>query len=211
MPVVGAAAGAKTGTKQPGRGGQGHRSTTKPPAVQRTHLTELTTADDDLNYGDIYFTVFPIPRAVVADLLEREHNPLRVVLNVNGQGTIQRGLMADGKGDFFITVSKETRKRFGLELHDEVHLTIAPDDSQYGIELPAELAELWELDEEARTLFHRLTTGKQRGLIYMVDKPKGAATRVKKAVQITEYLRSTGGVLDYKELNAYMKADNANW
>lgn len=173
--------------------------------------TKLSFADEDLNYGDIYYTVFPIPAAAVAELLKRERNPFRVVININGQGNIFSGLAPDGKGDFFVTASKEVRKRFGLEPDDEVRLRIRPDDSEYGMPLPEELAELWAVDEEAYRVFHALTPGRQRGLIYLVGKPKGAETRIKKAVQISEYLKSVNGKLDQRELNAYMKADNVNW
>lgn len=173
--------------------------------------SKLSLADEDLNYGDIYYTVFPVPAAPLASLLCREKNATRVIVDVDGKGTIASGLMPDGKGDFFITISKEVRKRFGLELDDEVTLTVTPDDSEYGMPLPQELAELWTLDPEAHRVFHLLTPGKQRGLIYQVAKPKGPATRVKKAVQISEYLKSVNGKLDYKELNAYIKTDNANW
>ncbi len=173
--------------------------------------TTLSTADEDLNYGNIYYTVFPLSHQPLEPLLQREHNPFRVIIDINGMGEIPSGLMPDGKGDFFVTISKEVRKRFDLELGDEVALTIKPDDSEYGMPLPEELAELWALDEEAYRVFHLLTPGKQRGLIYQIAKPKGAATRVKKAVQISEYLKSVNGKLDYKELNAYIKADNANW
>ncbi|MEO0734720.1 MAG: YdeI/OmpD-associated family protein [Bacteroidota bacterium] len=171
----------------------------------------LRTADDDLNYGDIYYTVFPVPAAPLADILAREHNPFRVLVEINGQGKISSGLMPNGKGDFFITISKEVRKRFGIEEGDEVDLIIRPDDSEYGMPVPEEMVELWALDEEAYDLFHQLTPGKQRGLIYQISKPKRPETRVKKAVQIHEYLKGTGGVLDYRELNEYIKADNANW
>lgn len=164
-----------------------------------------------MNYGDIFYTVFPLPRKLLEPLLQREHNPSRVIVNIKGIGEIPSGLMPNGKGDFFITISKEVRKRFDLALDDEVDLIIKPDNSEYGMPLPPELAELWAMDEEAHRVFHLLTPGKQRGLIYQIAKPKGADTRTKKAVQISEYLKSVNGKLDYKELNAYIKADNANW
>ena len=173
--------------------------------------TKLSPADEDLNYGDIYYTVFPLRKSVVAPLLRREKNPYRILIDINGEGKIHSGLMPDGKGDYFVTVSKEVRKRFDLSVGDEALLTIEPDDSDYGMPLPEEVAELWAMDESAKQVFHRLTPGKQRGLIYQIGKPKTAATRVKKAVQIHEYLKGTDGVLDYKELNQYMRADNENW
>ncbi len=174
-------------------------------------VTKLSRSDEDLNYGDIYYTVFPIKAADVKELLKREKNQFRVIINVNGKGNISSGLMPDGKGNFFVTASKEVRKRFGIELYDEVTLTISPDDSEYGMPVPEELVELWAVDEEAYTVFHKLTPGKQRGLIYQISKPKGTETRIKKAVQISEYLKGVNGKLDYKALNAYMKADNVNW
>ncbi|MEM9261651.1 MAG: YdeI/OmpD-associated family protein [Bacteroidota bacterium] len=174
-------------------------------------ITRLSQADEDLNYGNIYYTVFPVANSVVAPVLARENNPTRVLVNINGEGQISSGLMPNGKGDWFITISKEVRKRFAIEEGDEVNLIISPDESEYGMPLPEEMSELWALDEEAYDLFHKLTPGKQRGLIYQVAKPKRPETRVKKAVQIHEYLKSVGGKLDYKELNAYIRADNANW
>jgi hypothetical protein len=173
--------------------------------------TKLSLADDDLNYGDIYYTVLPIKASEVEEILKREKNQFRIIVNINGIGNINSGLMPDGKGNFFVTVSKAVRKRFDISLDDEVNLVISPDNSEYGMPLPEELAELWAVDEVAYKLFHKLTPGKQRGLIYQIAKPKGAATRIKKAVQISEYLKSVNGKLDYKELNAYMKADNENW
>ncbi|MBC6995314.1 YdeI/OmpD-associated family protein [Neolewinella lacunae] len=173
--------------------------------------TKLQLADEDLNYGSLYYTVFPVPRSSVATLLEREHNATRVLVKVNGRGNLSAGLMPDGKGDFFITVSKEVRRKFDLEEGQAVVLQISPDDSEYGMPLPEEVAELWAMDEEAYTVFHTLTPGKQRGLLYVIGKPKRPETRVKKAVQIFEYLKSVGGKLDYRELNAYMKAENERW
>ncbi|MEM9928622.1 MAG: DUF1905 domain-containing protein, partial [Bacteroidota bacterium] len=82
--------------------------------------TTLSTADEDLNYGDIYYTVFPVPAAPLQALLAREKNATRVIVEINGAGKIYSGLMPNGKGDFFITISKEVRKRFDLELGDKV-------------------------------------------------------------------------------------------
>ena len=170
--------------------------------------TTLSRADEDLNYGDVYYTVFPIPHEVVASFLKREENTSRVICHINASGSIHSGLMPDGKGDFFITVSKTVRERFGLALDDRVALELLPDESTYGIPLPAEAAELWDIDPEAHTVFHRLTPGKQRSLLYQIDKLKGLEARAKKAVQIHDYLKSVDGKLDYRELNAYIKADN---
>ena len=168
----------------------------------------LSRADDDLNYGEVYYTVFPIRAAAVANLLMRKTNGNRVICHINGAGCIHSGLMPDGKGNYFITVSKAVRERFGLAEGQPATLEILPDNSAYGIPLPAEAAELWDIDPEAYAYFHQLTPGKQRSLLYQIDKLKSPEARARKAVQIHDYLKSVNGKLDYRELNAYIRGDN---
>ena len=60
-------------------------------------------------------------------------------------------------------------------------------------------------DELGNTLFHNLTPGKQRNLIYIVAKPKSQDIRIRKAIVIIEYLKSSGGTIDFKELNEALK------
>ncbi len=176
------------------------------PALTLT--VPLTHAAEGTPYAGVYSTVFLIPRSVVAELPEREHNASRVICRINDAGEIHSGLMADGQGGYFIMVSKAVRRRFALEIGDQVTLSITPDDSDYGIPLPAEAAELWEIDPEARAIFHTLSPGHQRNLLYQIDKLKRPESRAKKAVQIHEYLKHTGGKLDYREFNAWIKATN---
>ncbi len=174
--------------------------------------TALTSVQQDLEaYAGVYHNVFLVKEADVRELMQREKNPARIIFSINGQGRIYRAFMPAGNGDFFLLINQEICKQFNLEPEVSVTLQISPDDSEYGMPLPEELAELWAIDEEAYRVFHTLTPGKQRGLIYQIAKPKGPDTRVKKAVQISEYLKSVNGKLDYRELNAYLKADNVNW
>ena len=174
--------------------------------------TSLTSVQQDLEaYAGVYHNVFLIKAAEVQELMQREKNAARIIFSINGEGRIYRAFMPAGDGNYFILINQEICKKFKLEPEVPVTLQISPDDSEYGMPLPEELSELWALDEDAYRTFHLLTPGKQRSLIYQIAKPKGADTRVKKAVQISEYLKGVNGKLDYKELNAYIKADNANW
>ena len=174
--------------------------------------SRLTSTKDDLPaYQGVYFNIFRVPTDKLTELLEETGKDNRVIVQIDDHPPLHRALMPDGMGDYFVLINQEICKEYALEPGVEVSLSLAPDKSKYGMPLPEELAELWAIDDEAHRTFHLLTMGKQRGLIYQIAKPKGAQTRVKKAVQISEYLKSTGGVLDQKELNAYMKADNVNW
>lgn len=174
--------------------------------------TTLTSVQQDVEaYAGVFHNVFLVKESDVLELLQREKNAGRILFSINGKGKISRALMPSGAGDYFILINQDICKQYDLEPEEEVTLVIEPDNSEYGMPLPEELAELWAVDEEAYRVFHLMTPGKQRSLIYQISKPKGAETRIKKAVQISEYLKSVNGKLDYKELNAYIKADNANW
>ncbi len=105
----------------------------------------------------------------------------------------------------YIMINKEIRKKLKLEEGDEVKVHLEPDTSKYGFPVPPEMEELLLQDPLAERVFESLTDGKKRSLLYMVGKPKGSATRLKKAVAITEYLKLTKGKLDYKELNEFVK------
>ena len=173
------------------------------------HLTvPLTRADEGTEYAGVYATVFLIPRRALGEIIDRERNANRIVYRIDGGPPIHVGMMHDGKGDYFITVNKDLQKRYAIEVGDEVALTIEPDDSEYGMPVPEEVTELWNLDPEARRIFHTLSPGHQRNLLYQIDKLKRPETRAKRTVQFHEYLKAVNGNLDYRELNAYLKADN---
>lgn len=116
-------------------------------------------------------------------------------------------LISDGIGSYFILVNKERNaaiQRAGFDLR-KLKVQLMADQSEYGMEMPEELGELLLMDAEANTYFHALSPGKQRALIYLVAKPKGEATRLKKAVGIVSYLLEVRGKLDFRELGDWLK------
>ena len=113
--------------------------------------------------------------------------------------------MPDGKGDYFININKERRKQLGLQLGDTVTATIENDESKYGMPMPEVMEVLLAQDEEANKYFHELTAGKQRSLLHIIGKPKTESTRLRKAIVITEYLKTNRGKLDFKELQIAFK------
>ena len=135
-------------------------------------------------------------------------NDRRVVCTINGAHSFHCALMPDGKGGFFININKEIRKKLGLVLGQEVSLSLSPDESEYGLPMPEEFAELLAQDEEGSTYFHALTPGKQRSLIYQVGNVKNPDKRINRGLVILEHLKMHGGILDFKVLNAEMKAFN---
>ncbi|MEM9836096.1 MAG: YdeI/OmpD-associated family protein [Bacteroidota bacterium] len=159
-------------------------------------------------HNEVYYQALFIPAPAVEELL-RDATDRRVICKINGDFSWHAALMHTGDGDYFINVSKEVRKRANLVPDQEgIQVELRKDESEYGMPVPEELIELWAMDQEGWDVFNQLTPGKQRSLLYIIAKPKTSGTRIKKAVQINDYLKSTSGKLNYKELNAYMKSQN---
>lgn len=66
--------------------------------------------------------------------------------------------------------------------------------------MPEELEELLHQDEEGNRLFHALTPGKQRTLLYYIGSPKTADTRIYRAVAVVEHLKTYNGKIHFKIL-----------
>ena len=118
-------------------------------------------------------------------------------------------LMSSGKGTYMITLHQAIRKKLNIDLGDLVKVEMKKDDSDYGMPLPDELFELWQIDPDANQLFHQLTKGKQRSLIYIISQGKRPETRIKKAVAILEYLKTVNGKLNFKEMHQFIKNYNS--
>lgn len=132
-------------------------------------------------------------------------NNRRVVCTLQKTESFQCALMPDGKGDFFININKKLRDKLGLKEGQSVSYALAPDESEYGLPMPPELEELMKLDDEGSELFHALTAGKQRTLLYMASSPKNSDGRIKKAICILDHLKATGGKINYRQLNELIK------
>lgn len=132
----------------------------------------------------------------------------RIMCTLNGEHEFHAALMPDGKGDYFIMINSEIRKKLKLGADAKLEVTIRKDTSKYGIHLPEEMKELLLADEEGSILFHRLTPGKQRSLLHIIGKPKSSDIRLKKAVVTLEHLKTNNGKLDFKMLNEAFKEAN---
>jgi len=82
---------------------------------------------------------------------------------------------------------------------------LMPDDSEYGLPLPEELKELFRQDPAGKKLFHALTPGKQRTLLYIVGNVKHTEKKVFRSLAIIRHLKENNGTIDYKKLNTALK------
>jgi len=131
----------------------------------------------------------------------------RVMCSLNGTKPFHCALMPDGDGHFFINVNKERRKKLGIDLDQPVTIELSEDNSEYGMVVPESFLELLSQDEMGNQLFHALTLGRQRTLIYMVAKIKSVDIQIRKSLVILQHLKDQGGQIEYKQLNEDFKKD----
>lgn len=113
----------------------------------------------------------------------------RLLCTVNDTLTFQCGMVALGEGKGYITLNKKQLKSLGVDLGDEVRVSLKPDNSKYGMDVPAELEEWLSQDTAARERFDGLSPGKQRYIIYYVSGVKSPQKRMERTALLMENLK----------------------
>lgn len=136
-------------------------------------------------------------------------NDRRVVCTLNGSLEIQCALMPKGDGHFFININKKIREKLKLQEGSPVEVSLRKDESEYGLPMPEELAELLSQDAEGNGYFQALTPGKQRNLLYIAGQPKTSDVRLKRSLVLIEHLKAHLGKIDFKQLQRDLKDANS--
>ena len=139
-----------------------------------------------------------VPQSVALYFLEQENK--RVVCTLNDALEFQCALMPAGDGVYFININKKIRDRLKLSEGTVLQVHLEKDTSEYGLPFPEELKELLDQDPEGHRLFHQLTPGKQRNLIYGVGQVKNSDLRIHRAMVMIEHLKKNGGKINFKQL-----------
>ena len=151
-------------------------------------------------YGGLYF---PVPQEV-ARKFEVKNGTRRVVCKANGDFTFQCAVLPHSKG-FYIGTNKIIRDALNIKAGDKVTLELTPDESKYGMPMPEEFQEVLNQDPEGDKLFHSLTPGLQRSMIYSVGKRKEVDQRIHVALAIIEHLKRNDGKIDRDQLHEELK------
>lgn len=147
---------------------------------------------------------FGVPLLVSNALIENSDSK-RVVCILNEQIEYQCALIPRGDGSFLITVNKKNQTKLGLKIGSQVRVSLRKDESEYGLPMPEELAELLAQDEEGNRLLHALTPGKLRTLLYIVGQAKNSDLRLRRALAVVEHVKENKGKIDYKRLNLNLR------
>ena len=140
-----------------------------------------------------------------ADSFEFPKGSRRVVCTLNGVETFPCALMPYD-GAFFVMVNKKIRSRLGIEPGDTISVEIQKDESKYGMPMPEELEEVLRQDPAGNKLFHALTPGKQRSMMYYIGKFKDIDRRITYSLIFLEHLkRNDGKIVSQKLLEEFKR------
>jgi hypothetical protein len=139
-----------------------------------------------------------VPLSVARHFLEQGDK--RVVCTLNDHLTFQCAIMPAGDDIHFINLNKKIRDELKLKVGQSVSVKLEKDQSTYGLPVPPELQEVLLQDQEGNRLFHALTPGKQRNLIYYAGLVKDPELRLQRALIMMEHLRRNGGKIDFRAL-----------
>ena len=71
----------------------------------------------------------------------------------------------------------------------QVNVTLKKDTSKYGMDVPAELAEIFKQDKVGKERFDALVPGKRRYIIYYINQVKSMDIRIERAVRLISNLK----------------------
>jgi hypothetical protein len=140
----------------------------------------------------------------IGNKFEKKNGSRRVVCTINGTETFQCALLP-WDDSFTIIVNKAKRERLGIVGGDKVSVELKVDESKYGLPMPEELREVLKQDPEGDKLFHALTAGKQRTMLYYIGKIKDIDRRIHTSLIFLEHLKKNEGKIVFPQLQAELK------
>jgi len=142
--------------------------------------------------------------AKTAEKFEKKNGSRRVVCTINGKLAFQCALLPSGER-FVIIVNKQKRDKLGIVAGQKVDVLLEEDVSKYGLPMPPEFKEVLKQDREGNKLFHALTAGKQRSVLYWVGKVKDIDRRIHTALVFVEHLKNNEGKINNETLQEELK------
>ena len=174
----------------------------KKSAPSKTGLRFSSTLEKSTN--KLWGSHFRVPPEVAKRLMKGTDR--RVVCTLNDTVTYQCAMLPQKGGSFVISVNKQLCKKLKLDYGMDVRACLKKDESEYGLPLPEELGEVFRQDAAGDKLFHALTKGKQRTLLYIIGKAKTSNKRISQSLAIVNHLKINKGKINYRQLSNTLRA-----
>ena len=98
-------------------------------------------------------------------------------------------LFPKGNGFHAITIPLKLQKQLGVKLNDEITISVEEDFEERIVEMPTELQEAIDFDDEMAELFNKLSPSNQKNYKIWINGGKQIETRIKRVVELFERLR----------------------
>ena len=159
-----------------------------PPSVRFESAVEITDSTPVLH-------ILRFPKKLVA-AFGFKGNLRRVTCTLNGTERFNCALFPRSDS-YFLTLSKQLRKKLGVEVGDAVSVELEKEESKYGLPMPDEFAEVLRQDDEGKQLFDALSPGRQRLMIALILFDKDVDKRITRSLVGLELLKRSNGKFDY--------------
>lgn len=113
----------------------------------------------------------------------------RAICTLNNSVEFHCAIMPKKEGGYFINIGSSICKKLILQQGDTVTATFVVDTTEYQFEMPYELQEVLDTDNEANQIFQSLKKGNQRGLIYLVTQVKSSDKKIERCLKIAEQIK----------------------
>ncbi|MBC8153320.1 MAG: YdeI/OmpD-associated family protein [Bacteroidetes bacterium] len=122
-------------------------------------------------------------------LLSKNKNK-RAICKLNDEVEFHCAIMPKREGGYFVNIGLTICKKLKIEEGSKATALFSIDEIEHQFGIPEELKEVLDTDQEADIIFHSLTAGNQRGLIYLVTQVKSSDKRIERALKIAERLKN---------------------
>ncbi|MFY7991041.1 MAG: DUF1905 domain-containing protein [Fluviicola sp.] len=123
----------------------------------------------------------------------------RLIIRLDDQIEWQAGVLALGEGEGLITVQRQRLKELDKTLGDTVQVSLRKDESEFGTEIPEEIAEYWVQVPESKMRFDQQIPAMKRYILNYVNAVKSP---IKKAERTHLLLHN---LCRSKDLNPYFR------
>ena len=148
---------------------------------------------------------FRIPEEIAEKF--KNGNDRRVIVKFNNSLKNHCAIMPSPEGPF-IMLNKALVKQLQIQIGDKVDLEIEKDTSEFGMPVSEEFEAVIFGDDQVFEYFQKLTPGKKRNLIHLVNKVKNPDIKINRAMAIAHHLMDVKGNIDFKQLNETIKDFN---
>jgi hypothetical protein len=152
------------------------------PSKTYRFTTDIRRFDVDMKHHYI-----EVPEKIASRLVSEGSR--RVEGTINGH-PVRRAIQNRRNGERIIILGQGLLRDIGAGFGDPVEVALGVDSDPDYVDMGEELAEVLEQDEEAAARWNSMTPGRQRSLALYVTTARRTETRIKRALELAEKLRT---------------------